>query len=214
MRSLDELVRPHASAINDIRQWIDAAANECTILPPSEARGRALLAVQVPTDSTLGAIAYETGGILVDRGWLRYLGGGHSRLSRNLAGWNADRGENLYLVADDAVGGFFAIDGGAFGTDRDMYYWAPDRLAWEPIGFEFDFFFRWSLSSALDDFYQHLRWPNWASDVAVHLSPDQCFGFEPPLWAEPGSVTSRKRHVLSAAELYDLKLAARKRAES
>lgn len=208
MQSLDQLVRPKASAIETIRQWIDKADNECTILPPSDARGRALLAVQVSTNCPLGAIAYETGGILVDRGWLRFLGGGHPRLSRNLADWNAARGDNLYLIADDVVGGFFAIDGGAFDSGREMYYWAPDRLAWEPIGFEFDSFFRWSLSDALVDFYQHLRWRNWPNDVAAHLSPDQCFAFEPPLWTEAGPVTSRKRHVLSAAELYDLKRAA------
>lgn len=212
MQSLDELVNPKASAINKIRQWIEGAESECTVLEPSEARSRALLAVQMPTDSILGALAYETGGILVDRGWLRLLGGGNPNFARNLADWNAERAEDLCLVADDVVGGFFAINRGAFDADRDMYYWFPDRLAWERIGFDFEFFFRWLLFCDLDDFYQHLRWRNWASDVADHLSADQCFAFHPPLWTADASVTLSHRHVLSAAELYDLKLAARRRA--
>ena len=69
----------------------------------------------------------------------------------------ADRVARAILVADDVIGGFFAINQGAFGADEDMYYWAPDRLQWEPIGFDFSFFFRWSLTGALADFYQHYR---------------------------------------------------------
>lgn len=223
MRTVDELISQDASAIDKIRSWVEAAETECRILPPAgsgvsgsgvseggvpDDRERALMAVQVATHSPLGAIAYETGGILVDSGWLRYLGCGHAELPRNLADWNAGRMDGMCLVADDVVGGFFAVNSGAYGDDPDMYYWAPDSLQWEPIGFEFDFFFRWSLSSAVSDFYQHVRWSNWAGDIATALPTDHCFVFEPPLWTKQGTVSGGKRDTLPVADLYAMKLAA------
>ncbi len=213
VRSLDELVSTDAPAIDMIRQWIESAESPCTILPPSDERARTLLAVQVATNLPLGAIAYETGGILVDHGWLRFLGSGHADLPRNLADWNAVRGEGMCLVAEDVIGGFFAIDRGAFGDDADMYYWAPDRLQWEPIGFEFDFFFRWSLTSALEDFYQHFRWRNWVGDIAHALPVDHCFSFESPLWIGSEAITSRTRHTQPVADLFDAKLAAQRESD-
>jgi len=208
VRTLEELTGTSVSAIHAIRRWVDDADCDCTILPPSEDRARTLLSLQIPTDHPLGAIAYETGGILIDHGWLRFLGCGHPTLARNVADWSVQWGQGLWLVADDVVGGFFAVNGGAFGEDTGMHYWAPDSLQWEPIGFEFDFFFRWSLTPALGEFYQHLRWRNWVADIAGSLSPDCCFMFDPPLWSDEGTVKSSRRDTLPATELYATKLAA------
>ena len=59
--------------------------------------------VQVTTHSTLGALAYDTGGLFIDNGWLRLLGSGHPRRRRTLPGWNAPRAQGYYLVGDDAA---------------------------------------------------------------------------------------------------------------
>jgi hypothetical protein len=208
LRSLEELIKSDSSAIDQIRRCVEQAESPCEILPPSADCDRTLLAVQKSTDSLLGAIAYETGGVLVDHGWLRFLGCGHAKLPRNLDDWNHNRAAGLCLVADDVVGGFFAVNCGAYGDDEDMYYWAPDSLEWEPIGFEFEFFFRWSLTSVLGDFYQHFRWSSWASDIAHVLPNDHCFIFDPPLWSGGKSDATAGRRTLSVAEAYARKLAA------
>src|ERR1041384_1951040 len=131
MRPLNELINAQDPGIEKIREWIGDAVNTWEVLPPSEQREEVLLQTQVTTRSTMGAIAYETGGILIDAGWLRFLGSGHPKLPRTLPGWNQGRSSGFYLVADDAVGGFFAINGGAFGAEvKNMYYWPPESLAW------------------------------------------------------------------------------------
>ena len=99
-----------------VQGWIAAAKNKVQVLPKAAARAdSALLAAQVTTRSPMGAVVYETGGILVDGGWLRILGSGSPALDRDLMGWNKDKQKGLLLVADDALGGFFALNGGAFG---------------------------------------------------------------------------------------------------
>jgi hypothetical protein len=135
MRALHELINLDEPAYPLVREWAAAATRRVEFLPPSAARDDALIQTQVSTRSPMGAVVYETGGIIIDGGWLRILGSGHAgRLTRTLRGWNVGRAEGLYLIADDAVGGFFAINGGACGPDvKRTYYFAPDTLDWEPL---------------------------------------------------------------------------------
>ncbi len=161
--------------------------------------------LQVTTRSTLGSVAYETGGILVDHGWLRFLGSGHAKLARTLTDWNRGRSEGLLLVADDAAGGFFAINGGALGSAvQNIHYWPPDSLDWEDVGLGYTDFFRWSLSPRLAEFYSDLRWPTWRED-AVQLAGDRCFAFYPVLWTREGSLAASDRRPVPIAEAFDLK---------
>jgi len=206
MRSLSELVNTEDPGIEKIREWMRCAVNHCVLLPPSAGRDQVLLQTQVTTRSTMGAIAYETGGVMVDGGWLRFLGSGHPSLTRTLPAWNEGRSSGFYLVADDAIGGFFAVNGGAFGEDvRNMYYWAPDSLEWEPMKIGFTDFFVWALSARLAQFYETLRWASWREDIGG-MSGDTCFGFYPFLWTKEGSVIASHRAPVPVRESYDMKV--------
>jgi uncharacterized protein DUF2625 len=66
MKSLGQLIERNDPAFPLIKEWASAAINDCMLLPPSANRGEILLAMQVTTRSVMGAIAYETGGILID----------------------------------------------------------------------------------------------------------------------------------------------------
>ena len=94
MRSVEELINREEPAIQLVREWIAEATNQVDLLPCEKALGEStLLALQATTRSPMGAVAYETGGLLVDRGWLRILGAGCSRLPRGLADWNGLGGD-------------------------------------------------------------------------------------------------------------------------
>lgn len=205
-KALNELVKWDDSAITLIREWVESAKCNCEILTSSDSREQVLLELQVTTRSPLGALAYETGGVLVDKGWLRFLGSGNPKLPRTLSEWNRGRCDGFYLVADDAVGGFFAINGGALGHDvNGIYYWSPDSLEWECLKMGFTDFFRSSLTPRLADFYRELRWPSWEYDLA-NLSGDQCFSFYPFLWTTEGSIDGSDRRRVPVSEAFDLKL--------
>src|ERR1043166_706882 len=90
MRPLNELINAQDPGIEKIREWIGDAVNTWEVLPPSARREEVLLQTQVTTRSTMGAIVYETGGILIDGGWLRFLGSGHPKLPRTLPGRNRE----------------------------------------------------------------------------------------------------------------------------
>jgi len=205
MKSLDELIERADPAFPLVKEWASAASTDCVLLPPSAARGETLLATQVTTRSVMGAIAYETGGVLIDHGWLRFLGSGHPRLTRTLPVWNENKADRCCFIADDAVGGFFAVNGGAFGDDLgNVYYWPPDSLEWEPMGRGYADFLEWALNGDLAEFYASVRWSTWREDIAT-LAGDHCIAFYPYLWTKEGSPEESHRSALSAEEAFAFK---------
>ncbi len=206
MKPLDQLINTQDPALPLLHQWLAEAVQDCELLPPSDQRDATLLQLQVSTRSVLGAIAYESGGLLINHGWLRLLGSGHPRLPRSITQWNADRSSGYLLVGDDVVGGFFAINGGALGDDMgDMYYFAPDTQQWEALEIGYSDFVHWALSERLSQFYADLRWSGWEADVRG-VGGDQCFNFFPPLWTTEGSVESSSRKAISISEQFSLSL--------
>lgn len=206
MRTLNELLDRDDPAFPLIRQWAGEADIPVELLPPSAGRDDVLLSLQVTTRSPLGAIAYETGGILVDGGWLRILGSGHGKLGRNIATWNEGRAEGFLLVADDVLGGFFAINGGALGPDQGkMYYFAPETLAWEALEIGFTAFVAWAFTRQLRQFYG--RPPGAAADFdELPLSGELCLTFYPFLWTQEGSLKTSSRRAIPVAEQWALNL--------
>jgi hypothetical protein len=206
MKTLAELTDTLDPAITLVRKWAAASPHPCEILQPSETRDQTLLAVQVTTHSVLGSIAYETGGVLVDHGWLRLLGAGHPRLTRSLPSWNEGRARGFYLVADDVVGGFFALNGGGLGSDfRKVFYFAPDTLRWESTDLEFSQFVLWSMTEKLQGYYESFRWSSWREDIKA-LHGDQTLFVFPPLWTKERDLESGYREPFTAAECWDLQM--------
>ncbi|TAL05767.1 MAG: DUF2625 domain-containing protein [Verrucomicrobia bacterium] len=217
-KQLHELINREDPGWPVVQGWIAEAKNLVEVLPPvgDATREKALVSIQVTTRSPMGAIIYETGGILVDHGWLRILGSGHPRLPRSLPDWNFGRsvfesGErpSSVLCADDAIGGFFAIDGGGFGIQQGMVcYFAPDRLVWENTKLSYSQFLVWSFQGDLAKYYESERWPGWQQEVS-NLGGDQVFGIYPFLFCDDKPITERLRKPVSISEVYDLQIGQR-----
>lgn len=70
------------------------------------------------------------------------------------------------LVAVDALGGAFAVNGGGLpGTPGDVAYFGPDDLTWTSLGLGHHAFVGWALTDDLAAFSEHLRWPGWEAEV-------------------------------------------------
>ncbi|SHH21666.1 Protein of unknown function DUF2625 [Chryseobacterium oranimense] len=194
MRSIDELIDNKDPGWAIVKGWINSAKNKIEILPVDTIKAKdALYKTQVTTHSPMGAIVYMTGGLLVDHGWIRILGSGSSKLSRSLPEWNRGKTFDDYgqptpylLIADDAIGGIFILNGGGLGSDLGkVYYLAPDNLEYEPLDLTYSDFLNFCFNNNLDEFYKDYRWKNWKNDVAK-LKSDQVFSFFPYLWTEQG----------------------------
>jgi len=210
MRNLDELIDLQDSGWPLVQEWIAKASNPVEVLPADRAWAEAtLVALQVTTRSPMGAIALETGGLLVDSGWLRILGSGSARLAGTLLTWNGRGADAIpnpltdaIIVAHDAVGGVFALNGGAFeGTAHGVFYFAPDSLRWEDLELGYSGFIEFTLDGDLTKFYENERWPGWRKEIAK-VNADQGFLIYPPLWATGEPIEKRDRSVVPMAELW------------
>ena len=205
MGTLSELIDYEDSAWPLVQQWIAEASVDVEILPLADANAgnTDLLGVQVTTRSPMGAIAFNSAGIFIDGGWLRVIAAGqHPRFQRSLPSWNQGRSEGYYLVADDVLGGYFAINGGALGEDPgQIYYYAPDSLAWEQCGLSYSQFLVWAMSGKLGEFYDASRWNDWESEVK-ELTGDQVLSVYPFLWAKGPLIVERDRRPVHVSEYY------------
>lgn len=158
-------------------------------MPLRRERGmRVLEALQVTARSPLGALALNTGGLIVDHGWFRIFGGGGEGIP-DLASANAlpASGPPPYLtVAHDALGGRFAIDGGGLGlTPGAVCYFGPDTLRWEELGIGHGQFVFAAIAGELAETFADLRWPGWEREVG-ELAAHQGIGTYPPPFSEEG----------------------------
>ncbi|MBA9002305.1 DUF2625 family protein [Thermomonospora cellulosilytica] len=219
IRSVAELTDVPTPAWPAVREVFADARAPVEVLPVSpDAGASALYRLQVTTRSVLGALAFHTGGVLVDHGWVRVLGGGHP--GRGLpglpdaAGFPDDPAQvngppPALLVGYDVLGGRFEINGhdpaatGRPGDPGQLCYFAPDTLEWEPLTVGgHAAWLEWLVSGHLGRFYEGLRWNGWEDDVAA-LPLDHGIAVYPFLFTEEGSdIDATTRRPAPIAELF------------
>lgn len=214
-KTLNELINTENPSWTILKEWIALAKNKVEILPVNiEKAEEALVQAQVSTRSLMGAIIYETGGLLIENGWIRILGSGCDKMKRSLPAWNKGKTFSEYgeippylLVADDATGGIFAINGGYLGEDRGkIYYNSPNSLEWQTLDIEYSQFLLFCFENDLNEFYQELRWNGWKNDI-LNLDPDYCYIFSPLLWTKEGSdINQVERKTVSMEEGYNFNM--------
>lgn len=205
MKPLSELIDTRESGWDMIMQWKATATNNAEILAKDSLRAsNALFQTQLTTASTIGAIVFNCGGILVDDGWIRILGSGCKRLERSLPEWNkgksfSDYGEDAayLLVADDALGGFFAVNAG--GIDKfdigQVFYFGPNKLKWVTTGLGYNEFISFCFSGDIQKFYNEFRWTDWKTEVK-NLNTDQVISCYPLFWTDAGKDLVKNRKVV------------------
>jgi hypothetical protein len=219
MRSLNELINKADPGWAFVKEWIDSAKNKIEILPVDTAKANdALYKTQVTTRSPMGAVVYMTGGLLIDNGWIRILGSGNSKLKRTLPDWNKGKALKEFgqaapflLIADDAMGGFFLLNGGGLGKDLGkVYYLSPDNLEYEALDLTYTDFLNFCFNNNLDEFYKGYRWTNWKEEVSK-LDGDQVYNFFPTLWTKEGKdINKVSRKPVPVEEQYNLNIDFRK----
>ncbi|MFB6456305.1 DUF2625 domain-containing protein [Chitinophaga sp. Hz27] len=216
-RSLDELINTKDPAWPLVQEWIKKATNTVEVLDADPLQAKeTLLEIQVTTRSPMGAIILNSGGILADHGWIRILGSGHTKMKRTLYTWNQGKtidkdGQNsgYILVADDAIGGYYAINGGGLGSDLGKaYFFDPTTLSWEALDITYSQLIEFFFNGDLQSFYKDLRWHDWKKDVAG-LDGNLVFNCYPMLWTKEGKdINKVSRKEILAEEQYQSSITA------
>ncbi|MEV6602012.1 DUF2625 family protein [Actinoplanes sp. NPDC051346] len=158
------------------------------LLTDPERAAACLTALGVTTRSWLGAVVANSGGLVIDHGWLRVLGGGHDGLPE-VAG-----DDGRLVVAFDVMGGQFAWLPAEPGARRTVHYFGPEDLEWQDLELGYGDWLDAMLAGAVPQFYAGLRWPGWEIEVAG-VALDEGISAWPPPWTKEGkdlSVVSRR----------------------
>jgi len=189
MRPLNELTGKADPGWTIIKKMIDSATNKVEVLPADSLRAKnALHELQVTDRSAMGAVVLNTGGILIDQGWIRILGSGSRQLNRELVKWNRQlyqsQNPGFLVIADDVSGGFYLLNGGGLGDDvGNVYYLSPQSLEFKPMGYGYNTFLSFCFNGDLAGYYKGYRWKSWKEDVRK-LPGDQVYNFMPMLFTK------------------------------
>ncbi|QKG28400.1 DUF2625 domain-containing protein [Campylobacter sp. RM16187] len=215
MKTLKELVNLDEPGMKLIKEWSKDAKNSCEFLPCDEKRAEnELLALQVTTRSPMGALVYGSGGLVINNGWMRIFGSGCEKMKRGIVSFNQAVQENFspfsapyLLIADDVLGGNFAINAGGLGKDAGkIYYLAQDTLEWQGLNVGYSEFLDFAFNGNLAKFYEGFFFENWQEEVAM-ISLDEVFAFMPFLWTKEGAnINSVSKRAVSAEENFRLTL--------
>lgn len=122
------------------------------------------------------------------------LGLGCEQMKRGIYSFNLGKSfsetrqmPSYLLVADDILGGFFAINGGAFdGKAGNVFYYAPDSDEWEDTQLGYSQFLYWALCGDISKFYELYRWDGWRENVRNFSLDKMMFAMSPLLWQDAG----------------------------
>jgi hypothetical protein len=214
LKMLPDLVSTGNANWERILMIAGKAKNKVEILPRDSAKASvALIRSQLSTNTLLGSVIYNCGGIIVDEGWVRILGSGCGRLQRSVPDWNAGKIEAMrneeaffLLIADDVLGGLFAIKASSveelesIGT---VFYYGPNSLTWQSTGLSYSSFLIYCFNGDLHDFYDDFRWKGWQEDVK-NIDCNSVISCYPMLWTREGLQLKANRKLLAIQSQWNM----------
>jgi Protein of unknown function DUF2625 len=212
-KTIKELVSSNDTSWNKILELKASARNIVEILPKDHGKAEAaLIEAQLPANTFLGSIIYESGGILVDKGWIRILGSGCTRLNRSVPSWNKGKTTastkipyTFMLVADDVLGGMFALksDGKQSPDSCIVYYYGPNSLKWKATGFNYRTFISYCFSGSIKRFYDDFRWAGWEQEVS-QMDGNQVISCFPLLWTRNALEQKSNRKIVTVQKQWEI----------
>lgn len=180
-------------SFQNILDDIKSSTKTIKILPTDNAvKKRIREKYGINSESLLGMILENTGGIIIDN-WIRLYGAGEMDFVSRNALFPFDNP----VVAEDILGGLFVyLDNGNIG------YFAPDCLELEDMEIHFNQFLYWCLHGDTDTFYMDYRWKNWQEDIS-NLNCNEGVAFYPFLWTQE-LIEKRSRRIVPMNEIIGL----------
>lgn len=201
--------------IKAIKQEILSSKNNIELIENENHSDDLISLLQITERSTLGSIIKYTNGILIKDKFLRIFGSEESEWTDTIKKWNnfpqQIKQEHLLsgcvIFGYDLIGGFFAINGGAFGENLGkVFYFAPDTLNWENLNMGHSEFISWCINGNVDKFYESFIWSN-AQDLINNTKIGQGISIYPFLWSKEGKdINATSKKIVPLKELWDINM--------
>lgn len=168
------------------------------VLPADPERGRDCLARLEGSDrSWLGAVTLNSGGLVVDHGWLRVLGSGTDLLPDVVSQSKAGAGLGSHRLRRARRAFVWGVS--TPGARPTIHYFGPDTLDYFDLEEGYADWLYAMLSGAMTEFYLDLRWDGWQEEVAATPLDQGIHVWPPPFRWVADKLRSRADRLSSAS---------------
>lgn len=159
--------------------------------------------LELPHNYLLTSVIKNLGLLYLDNNWIRLYGSGNKETNTpSILDKNKDNPySRLLIVADDIVGGLFALNMGYSETNvGNIFYFAPDTMEWEDLDLDYTNFVYWLLLGDTTTFYLDVRWNNWQQTIST-LTINEAISIYPPLFTDGEDLNNRSKQIVPSVEL-------------
>ena len=199
--------------LNELKKNINNSNNSIILIDNPNPTDELLDILKITDRSTLGTRIKYTNGILIKNKFIRLFGSEESEWTDSIKKWNnfpeqekkAHIPSACVIFGYDLLGGFFAINGGAFGQELGkVFYFAPDTLNWENLDMGHSDFISWCISGNVDKFYESFMWVN-SQEMINRTKKAQGISIYPFLWSIEGKdMNNNSKKIVPLKEIWDI----------
>lgn len=212
MKTLEELTKKTDRDVwKEILDEFQIGDSRSSIVPSDPDRTASeITKLQMTVNSYLGAVVFNTGGMLFRNGFVRLYGSGSNELP-SIGDVNGltdlDNYPGMLVIGYDVIGGVFALDGGALAIDKgSVCYLSVDTLEWESLELPYSSFLSWLIDGTrIEGFYENLLWDSWESDLSKLGTESGFFLYPLPsttAWRDKKSRTAKEVPLLELGTMY------------
>ena len=190
--------------VNLLQDWLKKSKKDHQLVAPDKTISEHIIKqLNLPKEEMLSTILNKVGVLYVDNNWIRLYGSGNKETNTpSILDKNKDNPySRLLIVADDIVGGLFAINMGYSETNvGNIFYFAPDTMEWEDLDLDYTNFVYWLLLGDTTTFYLDVRWNNWQQTIST-LTINEAISIYPPLFTDGEDLNNRSKQIVPSVEL-------------
>lgn len=154
-------------------------------------------------DPYLSSIINNSSGIRINK-WIHLLG--HD--SNGTKGFdffnNTFSNLGVIIIAYDLIGGLFAINTEMLRTGKNhILYFAPDKLEWEDLEFDYLNFLNWCFNGDISVFYDFMKCDE-IINLVSNISENEMILIYPFLWSKEFNLTTSLKKIVPCEELIKL----------
>ena len=196
---------------NEIIEMFNNSTSKIKLVSAEENIGESIVSqLGLNKATTLSTIICNVSGITVDN-IIRIIGQGNQKMIgvdkiNAIVNGKPSKIRDMLIIGTDIFGGIYAMNMTEInGVIGNIFYFAPDTLAWESMDMKYSQFLYWTVHGNVNEFYSSMKWNGW-EQIAVSTGFNEGILVYPFLWSKEINIETASKKIVPFEELININM--------